>query len=435
MNRELEQAQRDHQREMEYMLEEDQYQRQVMEEDLARELEKIEVEKIRRQKLINLKAVLEIEDIWRGLPAELASIEADITLQRTTAMVDFHAEMSDMEEQYYKERAEAAADFGLEMQRSEQDHQKAMRRMREDSEVRQKEAIRSRDALALAEERRDYDRERGRADEDFAIEMARRNEDFAKQMVQMEANFREQAAARQAAYDQQVAELAAALAEQTEELEENYQEQADQREEQRVQDLRAEEDSYKEQEKQMKDSHTEQQKQMDRGLDRQEFLQDRSLKDQEGQMQRSFDRQRRELGFWTNDEEREFSNMFGTILSDTRRWARDNAAAYRSGLPGIPVVGQGQQAGGYVDQGIYPMGEKGYEFVMSHPTTRTAEQMLGGTLTQQGILAAMAGRGGGLTIGSIQISVEAPGGDPDEIAQVVRTTTLKVMDGVLAKVK
>lgn len=45
----------------------------------------------------------------------------------------------------------------------------------------------------------------------------------------------------------------------------------------------------------------------------------------------------------------------------------------------------GRAAGGYVGSGIYRMGEKGREFVLSNDTTRNAERAIGGPLTQGGV--------------------------------------------------
>ena len=42
-------------------------------------------------------------------------------------------------------------------------------------------------------------------------------------------------------------------------------------------------------------------------------------------------------------------------------------------------------------------GERGVEWMASHSTTRAAEQIVGGRLTQENVLAAMMGRGGGVT--------------------------------------
>lgn len=58
----------------------------------------------------------------------------------------------------------------------------------------------------------------------------------------------------------------------------------------------------------------------------------------------------------------------------------------------------GMATGGMVGGGIVRVGEKGREFILSHNTTRAAEKMIGGTLTQQRFLQALSGRAGGTQV-------------------------------------
>lgn len=52
-----------------------------------------------------------------------------------------------------------------------------------------------------------------------------------------------------------------------------------------------------------------------------------------------------------------------------------------------------QAAGGYATkQGLYMRGEQGREFVMNNSTTKAAESVLGGTLSQQRLMAALGGK-------------------------------------------
>ena len=67
-------------------------------------------------------------------------------------------------------------------------------------------------------------------------------------------------------------------------------------------------------------------------------------------------------------------------------------AAYRSKLSALGTVGT-RAEGGYAGYGTYKLGERGYEWVATHDTTRAAENMIGGRLTQQGFLAMLAGGG------------------------------------------
>ena len=63
---------------------------------------------------------------------------------------------------------------------------------------------------------------------------------------------------------------------------------------------------------------------------------------------------------------------------------------------GETYYARGRQAGGYVGRGLYNLGEAGREFVLSAPTTRAAEGLTGGSLSQDAVLASLIAGGGGV---------------------------------------
>ena len=81
---------------------------------------------------------------------------------------------------------------GKEAARAEADHQRKIERLRQDSQMRQTELIGARDALVLVRERRNYEINRQRAEEDNTVKLARKNEDFALEMAQMETHYQTQ---------------------------------------------------------------------------------------------------------------------------------------------------------------------------------------------------------------------------------------------------
>jgi hypothetical protein len=52
----------------------------------------------------------------------------------------------------------------------------------------------------------------------------------------------------------------------------------------------------------------------------------------------------------------------------------------------------GKQHGGYAGSGIYRLGERGYEFVLSHSTTKAAERAARGMLTQENMMKLLLGK-------------------------------------------
>jgi hypothetical protein len=68
----------------------------------------------------------------------------------------------------------------------------------------------------------------------------------------------------------------------------------------------------------------------------------------------------------------------------------------------------GRAAGGYVENGVYRLGERGQEFVLNAGTTRAAEGLIGGRLTQGRALGIMTNNfqiGNGATIRQTQQAI------------------------------
>ena len=85
------------------------------------------------------------------------------------------------------------------------------------------------------------------------------------------------------------------------------------------------------------------------------------------------------------------------MLADADRFL----AAYRAKLAATATASSGRVEGGYATYGRYTLGEKGTEFVMTNSATRAAENIIGGRLTQDALLGALArgaGEGRSLTI-------------------------------------
>ena len=86
----------------------------------------------------------------------------------------------------------------------------------------------------------------------------------------------------------------------------------------------------------------------------------------------------------------------------------------------------GRASGGYASNGLYRLGEGGSrEFVMSGGTTRAAEKMIGGNLTQQRLLQAI-GRSANV-YQSMRFSGEIGAADKREVRRIARQSA---MDGI-----
>lgn len=344
---------------------------------------------------MDLDTATERERVLERMGASLTATEESIGQDRERAMQDYADEMSEAEESYYKDRAEAAADYGLDVQRAEQDHQIQMRRMREDSELRQVEAIRSRDAMALIEERRSYETDRRRSEEDYAIEAGRRSQDFARQMAQMEQSFKEQQAAREKAHREALAELQKSLAAQKALEEQAAEEQLEALEEANTVEGRALYDSKEQQLKDLEESNEDQEGELKKSYDTRisdaKNAHRREINDARG----AWDKRRQEAGVWNDKELRQYRRFREDALGELRRFVRDANMELR-GLQSQGSTFQGFNAGGgYANTyGTYRMAEQGKEFTLSNPTTTAAEKLLGGRLTQESLLRGL-GSGSG----------------------------------------
>lgn len=86
------------------------------------------------------------------------------------------------------------------------------------------------------------------------------------------------------------------------------------------------------------------------------------------------------------------------LFSKVGEWLRNLGTSIGTGIAKLAAAIGGlfkgkQAAGGYATkQGLYMRGEKGREFVMNNSTTKAAESVLGGTLSQQRLMAALGGK-------------------------------------------
>ena len=99
-----------------------------------------------------------------------------------------------------------------------------------------------------------------------------------------------------------------------------------------------------------------------------------------------------------------------TLFYDTQIMALRAAIAAARIDPALGAGGILSRAeGGYVDSGLYRMGERGREFVLNNQTTRAAESLLGGRLNQSRALGLVTNNlqmGAGVTIRQVQRLVQ-----------------------------
>lgn len=291
-------------------------------------------------------------------------IEAEYERQRADFIQDFARQESDALIDYYNQRRKTAQAYRIETRRAEEDHRRRMLAMQKEHNRRTAELVDARDALGLAREMRSYEDQRRQAEQEHIIEMRRRDQDFARQIAEMEYQFAVQRQRRLRDFNQQLAEMDAQHAAQ-------------------MQQLRQQE--------------AERLKILDEGYEKEKQTLARRLRETILLIDANLLRGQAEL-----------QARSAKLLQDFQRWLQGvsfspSVAGYQDHYYQLGVFGRAE--GGYVDNGIYRMGERGREFVLSHQMTRRAEQIVGGSLTQESVLSALSGRtmrvdihSGGLTL-------------------------------------
>lgn len=282
--------------------------------------------------------------------AERVALESQYEAQRVQALADFARSQARLEEDYYRQRSLAVRNYSKATQRAEEDHQRQMARMRREHLERVDDLERSRDALGLVKEQRDYEQARNDAEQDYQIAARRRAEDFADQLAQMDANFQIQEQRRQEDFDLQLAKMDAQHAAEMARFDQNS-----------AARLKAFDAQYKKELDQLLASET----------SRLNILRQAALNDQSATQ-----------------------NAAARLTAQYKAWLERNMA----NLSSQHTYYGGRAAGGYAyADGVYRMAEGGREFVLNNMTTLAAERAMGGSLSQDGIMRAVAGsgRGGG----------------------------------------
>jgi len=281
--------------------------------------------------------------------AERVSLESQYEAQRVQALADFSRSQARLEEDYYNQRSLAVRNYNKAAQRAEEDHQRQMARMRREHLERVDDLERSRDALGLVKEQRDYDQQRSDAEEDYQVAARRRSEDFADQLAQMDANFQLQNQRRQEDFDLRLAQMDAQHAAEMAKFEQTA-----------AARLKAFDLQYKKELEQLQTAEA----------NRANILRAAALNDQSATQ-----------------------NAAAKLTSQYKAWLERNMST----LSAPRTYYGGRAAGGYAHaDGMYRMAERGREFVLDNVTTMAAERMMGGSLSQDSALRAItAGRGGG----------------------------------------
>lgn len=305
---------------------------------------------------------------------DLVKSLADIALSLSRRLAEMAEDFDRNNQKYIEDEAAKEAELLAKSQedilKMRRDHQKALERLEQEHNNNVIDLAMKNDALGLVMEERRYLQEKANLNEDFKDQVAEKRRETAIQLAEMRAAFAREQAQRLRDYQFQV---------------EREKEQAAQR----AADAQAEHDAEIEQIK-------------------------ANEKEKLAELQANYEEERKQrilaayediiaLGGALQTESEFKRTYYAYMLQDAEAFV----IAYRAALAKIgegtttppvppPNLVPGGQMGGYASDSLWRL-HKG-EFIMNPGTTRAAEQLVGQNLTQQNLLAALAGGRASVTV-------------------------------------
>jgi hypothetical protein len=409
--------------------------------------------------------------------ASITSIQDQANKEQAKAKERYEAQVADFlkdegkaeqkaEADYYKNRRKLAAQFNEEVRKAEADHQKQMRRMQEDHLLSLEDAVRAQDAIGFLSEQRNYERDRGRAEEDYGDQVKEQSKEFAQATKEMEEEFKAQReqrqqereerlaemqtqyeqekaererqtqeritqeqtrfeqeqAAEEARFTQQQAEAQARFDQKRTDDEQEYNIQRERAQQHHDEMLKKDEDAYRQQLDKLDQSkrealntlseqYREEQRAREKAFADQVRQLDAALIGEQNARQKHYAQMSKQLDAWLQKMQQSANQRLRTPTG-----ADQEGAGSSTGGTDNPYY-PGRASGGYVSKGIYQMHDN--EFVMNAGTTKAFEGMMGGPLSQDKLLAALAGGAGSRGNTSISNRNEFNFSERDDARQIM----------------
>lgn len=325
--------------------------------------------------------------------ANVAKVRSQTSSALSSASKDLQAANEKAEVDYQTNRAQIIRDGNQEIEQLQQDLQERLRKNQKEHEDRVFDLTNSRDALGLAKERDSFKDEQSEAKREAKQEINQRRADIAQRLSDLAQSYEQERAQRFADHEARVAEIRAQAAQQLTEL--RLQHAAELREIQQAKIDRI---------KQLDESYNEERKRR-----YQQLIQ--SIRDLDASL----------LG-----EKNLKTKYQAAMLSDLDRFL----ASYKAKLGSLAAAVPGKADGGYT-AGLVRTGERGVEWIASHNTTRAAEAMIGGRLTQEGLLSALASGGRRNTL-NLNDSRRFSGEYTNAMRREIHRDTLELLGGLFS---
>jgi hypothetical protein len=322
--------------------------------------------------------------------ANVGEQEAAFAQQRQARLAEFERSLAEQQAEYDRARAGRKADFDLQRADEQQEHERQAAERKAD--FNQQAADRQAEfERQIGERKAEFDRQAAERQADYALQAADRKAEFDRQTADRKQQSDQAAGERLAALQAELAQRRQATSDGLLELDKQFNAEKAKRE-QDFKDRLQELDIYLPGEREKRAGYY---KQMADDLDT--WLgglraKTKALTDEQQQViQQTQDAGQQAIA----SVAQAFFTMTGAPMT-AQQMATQNASpvAGRQQTPEEIARQQtfyhvGMAAGGYIGhagQGIFRGGEKGYEFILSHDTTRTVEKSTGGRLSQDVIL-------------------------------------------------
>ena len=313
------------------------------------------------RKRIIADAERQIVEITRNYAAQRVAINQRFNDQRADIISNYSQDLIQAEQNYQQNRAEIIKDAGEDIQKLEEQHQEDIRKMTLEHNQAVADLSASRDALGLVKEERRFNQERAESERSVNKEIAARKRETAQRLADLAEQY-----ALERAQKQQQFQLALA------ENEKNRQE-----------ELKQTQIAEQEQLKAARDAKAQQLKELQEALNA-ERLRRREV----------FIAEIRDLDAGLLGERNLKRQYYTLMLQDAQTWLDQYRAALNSPSTTTPTA---KASGGYASYGLYRLGDASSggpgrrEFVLNGPSTTAAEKIIGGQLSQAGLLRALGG--------------------------------------------
>jgi Chromosome segregation ATPases len=311
-----------------------------------------------------------VADETKKYTSQVSKINESANKRAASITANYLQATAQDEANYQEQRAKIIKDGGKEIREIEADHQERLRELTKEHAERVQDLTASRDALGLAKEQRRFSEQQEEENRNTRIEIAKRRQDLAERLAELDHEHAAEQAQRLAQFQQDLAENEAQRKEQLQEAAAAHAEELRQIHEQRMQQLR----------------------ELQEGLNA-----------ERARRREVFIAEIRDLDASLLGEKNLKVKYYNAMLTDADVWL----AKYRAKLASVggststtmaPMTAHA--AGGYT-AGVVRTGEMGVEYLLSNRTTRAAENIIGGGLTQDALLNTLArgaGSGRSLTI-------------------------------------